>query len=588
MKILMARSPHPSSVTGYVQSVSYWPHGGIGRIKLGNGLYEETCYDAPRLHPVAIRLGNTFTENEYGNPSCADAGADALHLVFTYGAAGADNGNVTGAGITARPPGAAVVSASQGFIYDQVNRLLTSNETGAWARNYGYDAYGNGWVTTNTGVSLDPNTPQGAAAYDAQNRLHVNGASYDNAGNQTAIAGFTNVYDAENRLWTSTLNGVTTTYTYDGDGRRVQKATQGGATTVYVYDAAGQLAAEYGTASPEPCTTCYLTADHLGSTRAVTNQDGVLKALHDYLPFGEEIPSGVGNRSSLYGGDLPKQKFTGKERDVETGLDFFGARYMSSTQGRFTTPDDPLVDQWADDPQSWNLYSYARNNPLKLIDPTGNAVCRYDDGSEDWRDEDGATAGACADEGGTWVLQPKDLNPGWDAQSFWFSTTRTENTGDLPDDARETLVLAGQKAGPVADPRFIAQFYGASIVGGAAGVGLSTLAGGAGLTVLNLQGAAEAAGLLLPAGAKVAQMMQRTGASSPSELLSMGQEMVTTATQQGTVVYANWINGSGAYIYRVGNNFLVVARAGGRMLSYVVNATPGQGVAATYDQLGGK
>jgi RHS repeat-associated protein len=67
-------------------------------------------------------------------------------------------------------------------------------------------------------------------------------------------------------------------------------------------------------------------------------------------------------------------KFTGKERDAETGLDYFGARYMSSAQGRFTSPDAPLLDQHPADPQSWNLYSYTRSNPLRYVDPTGNVV----------------------------------------------------------------------------------------------------------------------------------------------------------------------------------------------------------------------
>lgn len=67
-------------------------------------------------------------------------------------------------------------------------------------------------------------------------------------------------------------------------------------------------------------------------------------------------------------------RFTGKERDAETGLDYFGARYMSAAQGRFTSPDLPFADQHAEDPQSWNLYSYVRNNPLRYTDPTGRCL----------------------------------------------------------------------------------------------------------------------------------------------------------------------------------------------------------------------
>jgi RHS repeat-associated protein len=78
-------------------------------------------------------------------------------------------------------------------------------------------------------------------------------------------------------------------------------------------------------------------------------------------------------------------KFTGKERDTETGLDYFGSRYDASSLGRFMTPDKPFNDQSAGDPQSWNLYSYVRNNPLRFNDPTGDACVQGTDGN--WQDD---------------------------------------------------------------------------------------------------------------------------------------------------------------------------------------------------------
>lgn len=69
-----------------------------------------------------------------------------------------------------------------------------------------------------------------------------------------------------------------------------------------------------------------------------------------------------------------RSRSSGKERDAETGLDYFGARYMSAAQGRFTSPDSPLIDQYPEDPQSWNLYAYVRNRPLTLIDADGKAA----------------------------------------------------------------------------------------------------------------------------------------------------------------------------------------------------------------------
>jgi RHS repeat-associated protein len=60
--------------------------------------------------------------------------------------------------------------------------------------------------------------------------------------------------------------------------------------------------------------------------------------------------------------------FTGKERDAETGLDYFGARYYAAPMGRFTGPDAPFADQHIANPQSWNLFAYTANNPLRFID----------------------------------------------------------------------------------------------------------------------------------------------------------------------------------------------------------------------------
>ena len=79
-------------------------------------------------------------------------------------------------------------------------------------------------------------------------------------------------------------------------------------------------------------------------------------------------------------------RFTGKERDTESGLDYFGARYYASTTGRVTSPDDGR-DRNPSDPQTFNLYSYVRNNPLINSDPDGHTCqinssdgANYDDG----------------------------------------------------------------------------------------------------------------------------------------------------------------------------------------------------------------
>ena len=109
----------------------------------------------------------------------------------------------------------------------------------------------------------------------------------------------------------------------------------------------------------------------------VFDQSGSLATMsrHDYLPFGEELFVGTGGRTAAQGysaSDGVRQKFTQKERDNETGLDYFLTRYYSSAQGRFSSYDPIFVTaKRIIDPQRLNLYAYGRNNPLKYIDGDG-------------------------------------------------------------------------------------------------------------------------------------------------------------------------------------------------------------------------
>ena len=139
----------------------------------------------------------------------------------------------------------------------------------------------------------------------------------------------------------------------------------------------------------------WLVADQLGTPRMVFDKMGSLANTkrHDYLPFGEELLAGTGNRTPQQGyvADNVRQKFTRKERDNETGLDYFLARYNSSIQGRFTgvDPYNIVLEKQADEdsrgagrqflrylghPQNWNRYAYVANNPLKYIDPDGAEI----------------------------------------------------------------------------------------------------------------------------------------------------------------------------------------------------------------------
>jgi RHS repeat-associated protein len=128
--------------------------------------------------------------------------------------------------------------------------------------------------------------------------------------------------------------------------------------------------------APPAAVVEYYHLDALGSVRVVTDQNGqVLKnaagvevGRHDFLPFGEEWNPPASAKE--------KKLFTGHERDAETGLDYFGARYYRAYLGRFTTVDPLGSSARRDNPQTFNRYSYALNNPLKWVDPTGMDVAK--------------------------------------------------------------------------------------------------------------------------------------------------------------------------------------------------------------------
>ena len=128
----------------------------------------------------------------------------------------------------------------------------------------------------------------------------------------------------------------------------------------------------------------FIHTDALGSVRMVTDQSGAVVSRHDYYPFGGEIVATVNGRDAL--GYTPdptmRQRFTGKERDDESGLDYFGARYYYGGMGRFVTPDSIVhpsqsalkQDDFLVEPERWNRYSYALNNPIRFADPDGREI----------------------------------------------------------------------------------------------------------------------------------------------------------------------------------------------------------------------
>jgi RHS repeat-associated protein len=204
---------------------------------------------------------------------------------------------------------------------------------------------------------------------------------YDAAGNLNTIPSIASyTYNGENQLVST--GGVT--YNYDGDGRRVSKSsgklywygtgadpldetdlagnTNNASFKEYIFFGANRIARRDSSNAVN-----YYFSDHLGTARSVANSTGTILDDSDFYPFGGErvVISSSGNT----------YKFTGKERDSESALNNFGARYNSSSMGRFMSPD-PVYFQASmlTDPQRFNEYAYARNNPLLYLDPSGEAI----------------------------------------------------------------------------------------------------------------------------------------------------------------------------------------------------------------------
>lgn len=349
---------------------SYAAHGGVERLQLGNGRWETNHFNS-RLQPVQLGLGTS------------QSATDLWRVNYDYGTSN-NNGNVASQTITL-PQG----SGTQTYSYDALNRLRQARETigstQSYQQTFVYDRFGNRTFDAATTTTI----PVGCAAaicnpaVDATNNRFAagQGYEYDAAGNLTRDAQGRNFqYDGENKQTKvvvpngTPFGGMTGEYSYDGDGRRVKKTDHTtGEQTIFVYDAFGKLASESSNRAAT-AKTSYLTTDTLGTPRVITDQTGAVTSRRDLLPFGEDLYTPQRTAALGYTADNIKEKFTGKKRDSETGLDFFEARYYSNAHGRFLSVDPENAGAEPEDPQSWNAYAYALNKPTVFVDPDGLKV----------------------------------------------------------------------------------------------------------------------------------------------------------------------------------------------------------------------
>jgi RHS repeat-associated protein len=327
----------------------------------------------------SVASGNGFSPASFavGAPAALSGGLN-LGLnpgtIYALSLGYAGNGDLTSANDSA--------NGNWTYAYDDFNRLTTSTCGGgcAGSYSYGYDRFGNRWqqkVTSGTGFNVN-------YSFDTNNRIV--GGSYDTAGNLTSDGTHSYFYDAENRI--VNVDAGSSVYVYDAEGRRTSKTT-GGVTLDYLYDLAGHQIAEVTSTGTVNRQEIYAGGSHLGTYTAGTtyfhHEDwlGTERVRSDMTAQACEtvasLPFGDGQTTSGNCGDPSPMHFTGKMRDTESGLDDFPARYYSSTQGRWLSPDwsvtpEPVPYVKLGDPQTLNLYAYVGNDPTNHADPDGHEM----------------------------------------------------------------------------------------------------------------------------------------------------------------------------------------------------------------------
>jgi RHS repeat-associated protein len=368
------------SNNNFATSATYTPSGLLAGMTNGSGIVTSNIYN-DRLQPILLSAGLTGQSPIFS--LCYDfhlhVSINSSPCTFNNYFTG-DNGNVF------QIINNLDSTRSTAFAYDFLNRLSQANTittTGAncWGETYTIDAWGN--LTNRGGVSgMGSCYSEILNAAPASPKNQLNGIFYDAAGNVTNDGnGNQPTYDSENRIATDA--GVT--YYYDADGFRMEKSPGNmywpgpGGEVLAETDLSGTINAEYVYFNGERIARIdrpsgavhYYFSDNLESASVITDASGNVQQRYYYYPYGG-MQSGTGNDPNHY-------KFTGKERDSESGLDNFGARYDASSLGRFMTPDwaaKPTAVPYAHygNPQSLNLYSYVNNNPTTFGDPDGHEV----------------------------------------------------------------------------------------------------------------------------------------------------------------------------------------------------------------------
>jgi RHS repeat-associated protein len=263
------------------------------------------------------------------------------------------------------------------YLYDDLQRLSSSNCGAIWTQNFTYDAFGN---ITKTGNSQF--MPGYSPTQNQFTSIPGRNVSYDGDGNLLTDNLNTYTWDVYGRMSTVNTGSATVTAIYDALGRMVEN-NAGGSYTEFIYGPTGvKLAQVNGStlikafvALPGGAKAIYNSSgtlayfrhsDWLGSSRltSTATKPTSMYSSTAYAPFGESQQGQTSGTADA--------SFTGQDQDTVSSLYDFPARRYSPSQGRWISPD-PLGRGAVTlaNPQSWNRYVYVNNNPLRLVDPNG-------------------------------------------------------------------------------------------------------------------------------------------------------------------------------------------------------------------------
>ena len=351
-----------TAVPLYVPSISYHANGMVNEVLRSNGMKDVHTRDANDIpRPGAITVQRASDGVIYGGWG-------------PYDWDGAGNMKIAG---------------SDSFTYDLVRRLKSGTTSGGTNRQCAsYNAFG---TLKGLGTGTTSCTPSLFSVSESTNRL-ASPVIYDAAGNMTTWGGNTYNWNRLNQMLSTTGSGINRSYGYSAGGERALDRNNLDSTrTIWIRDLSGRVLREYGrtgggawswskdyvyregqlAATVTPAGTRHFHLDHLGSARGATDTQNppsiVWETLRDFYPFGLEPVAAT---------DAERMRFTGHQRDTQgtlsqtDDLDYMHARHYNPVVGRFLSLD-PGRDWNARDPQSWNLYAYARNNPVTFIDPDG-------------------------------------------------------------------------------------------------------------------------------------------------------------------------------------------------------------------------